>query len=112
MTTIKIRYENDRGTPAPEYIKLEGETGSPSHPRLWWIEAAGETTSDVKNWLKGLRRRLAASEVAVATLELEGLLGIKNPTDSGDWESKGIKFEIANLTGFVNWPDPDLGQGF
>jgi hypothetical protein len=111
MTTIKIRYENDRGTPEPEYIRLEDETGQPSHPRLWWIEVVGET-QNLKSWLKRLHRRLAAPEVAAAMLALEGLLGIKNPTDSREWESKGIKFEISQPTGFVNWPDPDLGQGW
>lgn len=109
---LNIKYENDRGTPCPERIKLKGETGPPGHPRLWWITVKNPTWP-VKVWYKALPKKLSAPEVAIAMRELEGILGVTDPTDMDDWQKHGLEeLNWANPGGFVNWPDPDLGKGW
>jgi hypothetical protein len=43
MIKSRLRYENDRGTPAPEYVNEPGERGKPAHPRPLslpaWLDA-------------------------------------------------------------------------
>ena len=110
MTKIRIKYENDRGTLQPEYVDLQGGSNG-NHPRLWWIEVKNPTPN-IKKWYQKLPSKLAAFEVAAATLELEKILGITDPTNIDDWKSKNVNISVSDPRGFVNWPDPDLGKGW
>lgn len=108
---IRICYENERGTPQPEYISLKGEKGLPAHPRLWTMSVTNGTDK-INKWKKKLPSKLAAPELAAAILKLESILGITDPTSLEDWQSKGVDISYTPAGGFVNWPDPDLGKSW
>ena len=61
-SVIHIKYENERGIPCPEYIKLP-EEARVSHPRLWTV-TIDNPTDLLSRWLTGLPSKLAAPEVA------------------------------------------------
>lgn len=109
---ISITYDNDRGTPAPDRIHLKGETGQPAHGRFWSFHIVGATV-EVAEWYSKLPKKLSAPEVAVATYQLEKLIGITDPTSMDDWSKCGVEeLHYDNPAGFVNWPDSDLGKGW
>lgn len=112
---LKIRYENERGTPCPKRVALKGEVGPPTHPRLWWIIVTEPLTSTkfkkwLNDWVKN-HQMLSAPEIAIAMRNLEYVLGVTDPFSINNWKEHGVEeLNYANPSGFVNWPDPDLGK--
>lgn len=103
--TIKLCYENDRGTPQPEYDAQNGQ------PKLWWLETFGATNNmTVREWLKKYDQKhlMTAQQIEDEVVDLGNQLGIEDTSSDAAWREHGITIKAPKITGFVNWPDPGI----